>query len=648
MLEQIMPAQNVYARFRLTCVKALAGLLLAAALFWGAGPAEGVDIPRAQLDESERHFTRAYSYFMDRDYWNALDYLDRALKANTYLVDYYLMAGLTLQRAGNGEGARTALGNYLEVRPMDSTVPRIVRHAVDQDRLLRAVLGTRPLSTRWQLSGLDMVEEWRTGFTRPFSARGLGKAEAFGDIFCLSDTLGNRVFLMPGRKRNFQVIPVERPAVTLPMGDGTFVIFCEGGELLSFSSAPNPLAPEGLISVDSEGRVDSFVVDAEFVSAGEFAVADPVAREVAFYSRDGLLRLAGWAPPDPVDGADLLFEPVALEGYADWLAVADRGNGRVYVLNTVNRRDFFFTDIPVARDVLWSPLGELFVLTERGEIYCLGVDFGERRIAAAEPLWSGLENIWSLFASSQGDLYCIDVAAARLRKASMFPSQALNHGFLSVYRPAIALEANRESFLLDATLSAPFASYLQGASFVVHCVWNERTIPSAAWWREAPAFDGLLLHRPLAQGQLLPLNLREAQAERGADVWAALPPVWFLHRGTLTNVIVDASIIFSIEDLLQLLRFCLMNGLRLDVWARDIPSLALARASAFTGGRTVFSLRNTLDLAPPQTRLQIQIPLPVELSSSGYPGRSMLAVYLDAGFMQTRAWIPLWPDMLGR
>ena len=646
-----MPEQNVCALLRSLCLRAILGFLLAPSIFCGGcalRPAQGAELPRAQLDESERHFTRAYSCFMERDYWNALDYLDRALKANTYLVDYYLMSGLALQRAGDGDGARAALAYYLEVRPMDRSVPRIARHAVDQDRMLRAVLGSRPLSIRWQMSVLDMAGEWRTGFTRPFSVRGLGKVEALGGVLCLSDTLGDRVFLLPSGGREFRVIPAERPAVTLPMGDGTFVVFCEGGELLSFASASDPAVGLVPISVDIEGRVESFVVDAEFVSAGEFAVADPVARSVAFYSREGLQRLASWAPPDPLEGSELLFEPVALDRYADWLAVADRGNGRVYVLNSVNRRDFFFADVPAARDVLWSPLGELFVLTERGESYCLGVDFGERRIAATPPLWSGLEDVWALFPSPEGDLCCLDVGASRLRRATMLPSQTVNEGFLGIYHPVMALEANRESFLIDATLSAPFAAYLRNAPLVVHAVWNDRSLRSAAWWQGAPAFDGLLLHRPLPQGQLLPLNLRPAAVERGADVQVVLPPLWSLHRGTLTNVIVDASILFSMEDLLRLLRFCLMNGLRLDVWARDIPSLALTRASAFTGGGTVLSLRNALDLASPRSRLQIQIPLPVELSSSGYPGRSMLAVYLDAGLMQTRAWMPLWPDMLGR
>ena len=615
---------------------ALAALLASTCLTLKA---EGAELPRARLDESERHFNRAYSYFMDRDYWNALDYLDRALRANTYLVDYYLLSGLTLQRAGDGEKARSALSSYLEVRPMDVTAPRIAANLVEQDRALRMILGPRPLPARWQFSHPDIQTEWQVGVTRPFNVRGLGKVKMLGRTLCLSDTLGSQVYLMSRGERAFRVLPVDSPAVTLPMGDGTFYVFSVSGDVHTFTNLS-----EAPVSLDVAGRIPSVINDAEWISAAEFAVADPVERCITFYDRVTLAPLSRWTPPE----REMLFEPVAVEQYADWLAVADRGNGRVYVLNAANRRDFFSVDVPMARDLLWSPLGELFVLTEKGEIFCVVVDFSERKMERTEPLQSGLQDIWALFSSREGNLYCLDVGASRLVKAVMLPSHAVNRSFLSIYRPTLAMEANRESFLLDATLVSPFATYSQGASVVVHSIWNERSIRSMAYWQEAPAFDGLLLHRTLPAAGATPPSLRSAVVERGADVSVILPPLWFLHRGTLTNIIVDASIPFTVEELLMLMRFCLMNGLELDVWARDIPSLALTRASAFTGGKTVFSLSSAPELTAPRTRLQIQIPLPQELSSSGYPGRSMLAVYLDIGLIQTRAWIPLWPDMLGQ
>ncbi len=150
---------------------------------------------------------------------------------------------------------------------------------------------------------------------------------------------------------------------------------------------------------------------------------------------------------------------------------------------------------------------------------------------------------------------------------------------------------------------------------------------------------------PVPRGTLFPLNVRPSQVTSGRDIQSVLSSVWLLHRETLTNVIVDASIPFTEEDMLMLLKFCILNGLEIDIYARDIPSLGLMRASSFTGGKTLYALGDTLDIPVQRTHMQIQIPLPEELSSSGYPGRSMLAVYLDAGLIQSRAWIPLYPDM---
>ncbi len=607
-------------------------------VLWGTAlPSTGAELPRAQLDESERHFTRAYAYFLERDYWNTLDYLDRALKANTYLVDYYLLKGLTAERTGDFEEARKALSGYLEVRALDRTAPRILNWLLAQERLLRAVLGPLPIASRWQFSRPDLQEEWKVGVLRPFNVKGLGKVEALDAALCLSDTLGGRVYLSGEGGDGFRSVPVPAPAVTLPVGDGTFYVFSVDGEVHSFSDAAG-----GALSPDLKGRVDAHVADASWIAEAEFAVADPVARAVAFYDRESLRHLASWAPPD----GGMLFEPVGMSRYGNWLAVADRGDGRVYLLDAVSRRDFFFAEVPMPRDVAWSPLGELFVLSEKGELFRAGLDFGRKEVRNLDRLEAGLQDAWALFPSPHGDLYGLDVAASRLFKAAMLPSRDTEQGFLGLFGPKLALDKDKESFLVEATLGTPFVSYFRNAASVVHSVWNERTLRSSMRWLPRAALDALLLHRPLPSGVVLPPTLRAVRVESGQDVRIAVPPLWSLHRGTLTNVIVDSSILLSVDELLHLTRFCLENGLRLDVWARDIPSLALNRASAFTGGTTIFSVAGLPRLSAPGSRVRIQIPLPRELSSSGYPSRSMLAVYLDIGLVQMKGWIPLWPDSL--
>ncbi len=616
---------------RTILIMAVLGLLLGVAL-----PSVGAELPRAELDESERHFTRAYDYFLERDYWNTLDYLDRALKANTYLVDYYLLRGLTAARTGDFEEARKALSGYLEVRAMDRTAPRILNWFLAQERLLKAVLSPLPITLRWQFSQPDLQEEWGGGILRPFNVKGLGKVDALDAALCLCDTLGGNVYLSEGGN-GFRAVSVPSPAAALPVGDGTFFVFGVDGDVHSFFD----ISGEN-ISLDLRGHVNSHIVDACWISEAEFAVADPIARSIDFYDRESLRHLASWSPPE----GDMLFEPVGISRYANWLAVADRGNGRVYLLDAVSRREFFLTEVSMPRDVAWSPLGELFVLSEKGELFRVGLDFGRKEVRSFNRLRADLQDAWALFPSPWGDLYCLDVSASRLFKATMLPSQDTEQGFWGLYSPVLALDKDKESFLVEATVGTPFVSYFRDASVVVHSVWNERTIRSSMQWSSRPSLDALLLHRTLSQGSVLPPTLKEVRTESGQDVRIALPPLWSLHRGTLTNVIVDSSILFSLDELLALTRFCLENGLRIDVWARDIPSLPLARASAFTGGTTLFSMAGSPRISPPWSRVRIQIPLPRELSSSGYPSRSMLAVYLDIGLVQMKGWIPLWPDLL--
>lgn len=622
-------------------------------------PALCAEIPRANLDESERYFNNAYVHFMRRDYRDAQVYLDQAIQQNTYLIDYYIMSALNLSRMGETDQALDAVRHYLEVRPMDSSAPRIEKIFDEQDRVLRSVLGTAPIPVSWRYAETTVQTEWNTGYTRPFSIKGLGKVRALGEVVSIPDQFGDRIFIRQGSRNlisgtfswagNLYEVSVPSPVIAIPMGDGTFRIFNANGEIYSLKNFDD--SPGKLIEAQYELTLPSIVVsDAELITENLFAVADPADRCVAFYynGNNGLM-VRRWAPP--LGAGDLLFEPIAVEAYADWLAVADRANDRIYIVNIINHDYFDIKGIPLPRDLLWSTTGELFVLSEKGSIYDFMIDFGTRTYAnrSSGPLYENMENIWSFFHSPEGDISWIEIGGSRIYKTVMMPSREDVPGFLSVYNPVIAADVeNRESFIVDATFMSPFLNYSHNTRIITQTVWNERNMRANVMWQRPRNFDALLLHAPVPRSQVFPLNVRPAQVRRGSDLRGVLSSFWLLHKDTLTNIIVDASIPMSLDDTLMLLKFCVLNGLELDIYARDVPSLGLTRASSFTGGKTLYALGNTLELPVQRTHLQIQIPLPVELSSSGYSGRSMLAVYLDAGLIQSRAWIPLWPDMFTR
>ena len=612
------------------------------------------EIPRANLDEAERYFNNAYVHFMRRDYREAQMYLDQSINSNTYMIDYYLLSALNLHRMGDAEGSMSALKSYLEVRPMDSSAPRIENYFDEQDRVLRTVLGTAPVPVNWRFAESNVQSEWNTGYTRPFSIKGLGKVKTLGNIISIPDTFGDKIYMHKGARnivanafmgsKSMIEIDVPSPVVSIPMGDGTFKIFTSNGDLYSLGKLTDDI---DTISADYEFTLPSVVVsDADFIAENFFVVSDPADRNIAFYNlRDSELFMRRWTPP--LGAGDLLFEPVAVEGFADWVAVADRANDRIYIVNVINREYFMIRGVSKPRDLLWSQFGELFVLTENGEIFNFTIDFGTRTYANkfSSSMRDGMDNIWSLFNSPEGDIYWIDMSAARIYKAIMIPSREDVPGFLSIYNPVIANNENNESFILDATIMTPFVNYSHNTRIIAQSVWNEKNMRCNVMWQRPKNFDALLIHAPVPRGHVFPLNVRPAQVRSGVDIPTVLMSFWLLHKDTLTSVIIDSSISMTTEDMLRLLKFCVLNGLELDIYAREIPSPGLVRASSFTGGKIVYSMADTIELPVKMSHIQIQIPLPEELSSSGYPGRSMLAVYLDAGLIQSRAWIPLYPDM---
>ncbi len=584
----------------------------------------------------------------DRDYRDAQVYLDHSIRENTYMIDYYLLSALNLNRMGYLDESMNALNGYLEVRPLDVSAPRIKRVFSEQNDVLRTILATAPIPVSWRYSESNIQSEWNTGYTRPFSIRGLGKVKALGRTVCIPDQLGNKLYIKHDTHNialnagNILEINVPSPVISVPLGNGRFTIFSENGDVYTLTLQNT--SPDYVMTLPSV-----VVTDAEIIAENLFAVSDPAERCVAFYSTIADdIRVKYWRPP--LLDNEFLFEPVALESYADWLAVADRMNDRIYIVNIISNEYFTINNIPKPRDLIFSGTGELFVLTDEGKIWNFIIDFATRTYAnrSAGALYENKKNSWSFFRSEEGDINWLDMGVSRIYKALMMPDRDDVPGFLSIYNPSIAMTGdNRESIVLDGVLMSPFMKYANNARIIAQSVWNDRNMRCNVIWQRPMKFDAVLLHSPVPGGRLFPMNVRPSQLTSGNDIPSVLSSVWLLHKDTLTHIIVDSTIPMTQSDMLMLLNFCMLNGLEIDIYARDIPGIGLERMSAFTGGKTLYSLGDTLELPVQRTHLQVEIPLPTELSSSGYPSRSMLALYLDAGIIQSRAWIPLYPDMFG-
>ena len=192
-------------------------LLLFSVLFSGA-PTDGATLPPADREESERFFALGYEDFIKREYASALENLDRALKLNTYLVDYYLLRGLVLHRIGRTDEAVKSIRYYLEVRPRDSAAPRILERYRDEQFFIDQFLSGEPLQSAVVSSRKDVKTAFSLGTLQIPGVNGLGKATSYSDGVFLSDTFGNRVgFRLPGEKP-FQFVEIPSPVVALPTG----------------------------------------------------------------------------------------------------------------------------------------------------------------------------------------------------------------------------------------------------------------------------------------------------------------------------------------------------------------------------------------------------------------------------------------------
>ena len=598
--------------------------------FLYSNPTDASLLPAADREGSERFFSVAYDNFLKRAYAPALENLDNALKLNTYFVDYYLMRGLVLHRLGRTDEAVKSIRYYLEVRPRDSAAPRILERYRNEQLFVNEFLTGEPLQSTIISSVKDVKKAFSLGILQTLGVRGLGKVASYADGVFLADTLGNRVgFRLPGEDL-FQFLEIQSPVVALPAGNKSFYVISETGDVFHL--------PEGERMPVSLGKLPVEPSDGALITSGLLAVSSAVTRGVFVYSLPEL----NFAGKIDFPEGERLFEPVALSVYGGWLAVADRSNGKVHIQSIQDRSVRFSLEAEAPRDLAWSSFGDLFILHESGGVSRARISFTRRTAIELENVLSETHQGWSLF-PIHDRIYCLDISASRLWE--MFPvPYGESFAMLSLFSPAISREQDRESFVLAGTVSGPFRTYMSMNAPVVTSVWNERLlggnyIPSVA------AQHGATLYFKPPQ----PVRLQGEgtfSAASGKDVVNALMEAWDARKGDLANIVVAASTPFSFEEILQLAGFCLQNRVRIFVYADGIPSIELLRAAALTCGSETFVPNGTWGPLPPYSSGSIRIVLPADETSSGFPSRSTLSVYLDIGVVPTRDWVPLWPDLL--
>ncbi len=603
-----------------------------AALALSQDVGEGSVLPQSKRLESERLFFRAYDQFIRRRYDASSSDLEKALRANTYLVDYYLLKSMILRRTGRYEEAKKAIGYYLEVRPRDDSSRRFFSQLQSEQNFLKRFFSFSTKITTGDVVERPVASLFSFGVTHQPGVVGLGKTRSFSDGIIVCDSLGNSVLIFDASGSLLRRIHADHPVASLPIGTDSFLVLCKDGAMIHISKD----------RTESRSKITGAFSDAVLLDNRRMLVANIDSRRIEEIDIERALILSAWAPKD----TNVPFEPVSLSLYGHWLAVGDRNNGSISVVDiSTGNRTLASLNYSKVRDLCWSSWGELFALSEDGLLSKISFAPLERALIQSDFRFE-VRDGWAL-AEVKNSMLCFDVRMFRAWEVE-YGSIADFSGFLSVYDPQLSQENESTLFSMNATASFPMTGPHTDNPVIGHAVWGERVFPAKA--NESP---------PIVMEGLPPFFLREGSAENvsypkktavknGAAVCSYLEKVWSPGRSRFDTLILDSSIRFTAEDSERLAGLCLMNAISVFVYALSAPEPQMIRLSTITGGRILYSLpvkapEKTFNAPRPMT---IKIPIPEDMTTSGYPGRSLLSVFLDLGAYHSRDWLPLWGNRI--
>lgn len=134
-----------------------------------------------------------------------------------------------------------------------------------------------------------------------------------------------------------------------------------------------------------------------------------------------------------------------------------------------------------------------------------------------------------------------------------------------------------------------------------------------------------------------------------ADFDALLQRIYETVGGWPTDMILESSVELkniSAELKERFLSFCLFNGVRASLLAREIPSAEWVQICKFTGGDVIWNASPYIGGLLPPKRWALSIRLSSDAVPSGQIGEAMLALYGNWEARPFRDWFPLWPNLL--
>lgn len=600
--------------------------------------------PAVDREASEAAFLRAYGYFLQNRVWNSLDELQESLRQNVYFVDAYYMRSLALRRLGRYTDAIDAMSQYLEVR-RDDIRARIILDTIKHEwDVIGQTIFPEDITSAIAFDSNTINTFLKLPVYNPLSLNGMagiGKIVSAGDEILLCDTLGDKVWIFGrGNKNAILNVDISRPAAIIPRTSSEAMLFLENGEVYRLDAD----IQSGNTALESEGSLNSGVSDAAFIDSTLIAVSDRRGGAIRFIEIPSLEQIAEWKPSDS-DRTEKLFEPVAAASYGPLLAVADRGNGRVFVLDSYTMAELDTFAVASPRDLEWGTQGELYVLNELGTLYSrypIGSASADVKIVA-----EGMKDAWSMSWAKDGPIIT-SVSGRTWWSGTPNPGHREAFGAVSLHDPWIeTTEDGTEMLMMRGAVSSTFQSFIQDKSPMTQVVWRGEVRPSRVTEVGSSSEGDPKYYAP--SSDKTPDGDDIIRANSISDVMDDIADASRGGEPIPRVIVMDTRISGSDEQLALFLGFLLQQGIRLDLWSIGRPAAPLmCHISRLTLGHTYYT--RALSRVPGNESAEwiLSVPLPPDLDTFGYPSDTTLSLFSDIDVIRFADWLPLWPSLIRR
>lgn len=572
-------------------------------------------LPQANKIEAERHMMVARRHFLSRDYFGCLEELELAQKDDIYLVSTYLLRALCQRRLGMWSDALTSIHYYLEVASADVRAKLIESQIVKERDLLKEILSGRieVASTQAYKQPLSLFFNLPLG-AKP-RAKAIGKASCLEGRSWISDTEGNRIFLIKKDEKPY-VFDIEKPVAAVPLSSNELIVATRNGQIYRATLTEKDKRTKDL-SLEKLTEIPSILSDAVIIGRKILLVSDAADGKLVYLDTDTGKVLGDWRPNDKSR-----FEPLALSYGGYLVAIVDRGSNSLIAMDPWSKKVVFQGQADMLRDVEWVSPAKCFALGEDGSLYEANVKGGSfNKIIDGK-----LTNCWCL-TRNDNEIMAFDAALDNVFWIKQTFKQEDLTAFANLHM--MQKDLNNGTLSLKSNLYVPVVADLNFEVPSIKAGFGKILLASR-WEEDAYVNRGLLYE--VSSMKSYDVFLRDMY--NAGEKW---PSRIVLEQNPSLSGISD-------DFVLMLAGLCLREGIAVDLYLKDGPlPLSLAMLSHMSGGKIMFSPPLQSE-APGLTGLagKISVELPErKVLFKEIAFEPLLAIFGNVDGIPFRDWVPI-------